>query len=257
MNLFLILLSIQLQARQSPLELATMASELYGEGNYSESAEVWSELLQRMPHRSRIAYNTAAALFSLQQFQAADSVLSGADSEAVGEDTLSAAQALTGLALAISTDDYGGVQQAVSDLTADVASGRSFRNQRIGLEAGLNWLEHHEPPEDQQQNQDQEEDQEQDSDQDQQQNEQEQEDQEQDTDQDQQQNDQDQEDQEQDGDQDQQQNDEQQEQPQPPPEIEEMTPEQAQAILDLVEENAQPEDSTAAGKAGIPSGPVW
>jgi hypothetical protein len=38
--------------------------------------------------------------------------------------------------------------------------------------------------------------------------------------------------------------------------MEEMTPEQAQAILDLVEEN-QPQDSVGTGKAGYPAGPVW
>ncbi|MBD3277390.1 MAG: hypothetical protein GF388_03735 [Candidatus Aegiribacteria sp.] len=242
MNLLLVILSLQLQVTQSPSEMAAMASELYSEGRYSESAEIWSQLLQRMPHRGRIAYNAAAALFNLEEFQLADSILSGAGQDTVGEDTLTAAESLTGLALAISTEDYGGVQQAVSDLSESVASGGSFRSQRIGLEAGLNWLDHHEPPEDQQDNQDQE-DQQQDDQQDQQ-DDQDQEDQQQD-DQQEQQDDQDS------------QAQEDQDQPQPPPEIGEMTPQQAQAILDLVEENAQPEDSTAAGKAGIPSGPVW
>jgi hypothetical protein len=271
----LLLLILQLPSDAPPADLAEMAEESYRDGNFPEAAEIWLELLQRMPHRGRLAYNFAAATFMMDSLAYADSALSIAV-DCVGDDTLSTAVSLTDLALAIQSEDYSGVESAVFDLMTNVSDGISPECERTGLEAGLNWLENHEPPEDQQdQNddqQDQNDDQQDQNDDQQDQNEdqqdqnddqQDQNDDQQDQNEDQQDQNEDQQDQnedQQDQNQDQQdQNNDQQDQngEQPPPQIDEMTPEQAQAILDMVEENESPSDSTGKGKIGYPSGPVW
>ena len=231
--ILLLLLILQLPGTQTPAELARTASQLYLNGQYAEASEIWQELLSRMPQRGRIAYNLAASQFMLDSLAAADSSLSMAAGD-IGDDSLSTADALTSLALGIQMEDYSAVQNAVNNLRSNISDGSSPESERSGLEAGLNWLDNHEPPDDQQ-NQDQQNQDQQDQDQ-QDQNQQNQD-----------QQNQDQQDQEQ----------QNQEQPQAPPKIGEMTPEQAQAILDLVEENQEPEDSTGTSKAGYSGGPVW
>lgn len=254
--LLILLLTLQFQQIPAPAELAAMASELYSDGRYTEALEIWQELLSRMPHRGRIAYNLAASQFMMDSFSAADSTLSFVSGD-VGEDTLSTALILTNLAMSIQNEDYGGVERAVNGLRSNISDGVSAECERSGLEAGLNWLDNHEPPEDQQDQsddqQDDSEDQQDDSEdqQDQSDDQQDQSDDQQDDSEDQQDDSEDQQDQSDD------QQDQSEEQPQPPPRIDEMTPEQAQAILDLVEENQMPEDSTGKTKTGIPSGPVW
>jgi hypothetical protein len=231
--ILLLLLTLQFQNNPTPAELAGMASEMYLDGHFAEASEIWQELLSRMPHRGRIAYNLAASQFMMDSLSIADSSLS-LISEGIGEDTLACANALTNLAAAIQMNDYGGVENAVNILRGNISDGISPECERTGLEAGFNWLENHEPPEDQNEDQqDQNEDQ-------------------QDQNEDQQDQNEDQQDQNED------QQDQNEDQPQPPPQIDEMTPEQAQAILDLVEENQQPEDSTGATKSGYSAGgPVW
>ena len=158
----------------------------------------------------------------------------------VDEDTLASALALTSLSLAIQMEDYGGVESAAGTLIENISDGVSPDCERTGLEAGLNWLANHDPPDDQSQDQQDQNDDQQDQNEDQQ---------------DQNEDQQDQNDDQQDQNEDQQ--DQSEEQPQPPPQIDEMTPEQAQAILDLIEENQQAQDSTGKSKAALPSGPVW
>ena len=218
------MIALQSAANPTPAELADMAADLFINEQFSESSAIWNELWSRMPHRSRIAYNLAASMFMMDSLAAADSTLMLV-SDGVNADTLASAIALTDLALAIQMDDYGGVENAVSTLIDNISYGLSPDCERIALEAGLNWLNNHEPPEDQ--NQDQ-----------------------QDQNQDQQDQNEDQQDQ------NEEQQDQNEEQPQPPPQVDEMTPEQAQAILDLIEESLL-QDSIDVGKAGRPSGPVW
>ena len=250
--LLMLFLALQFQQIQAPAELAAMASELYSDGRYSEALEIWQNLLARMPHRGRIAYNLAASQFMINSFSEADSTLSFL-SDDVGEDTLSTAVTLTDLALAIQNEDYGGVEKTVNDLRSGISDGISLESERSGLEAGLNWLDNHDPPEDQQdQSDDQQDDSEDDQQDDSEDDQQDQSDDQQDDSDDQQ----DQSDDQQDDSEDDQQ-DQSEEQPQPPPQIDEMTPEQAQAILDLVEENQMPEDPTGKNKTGIQSGPAW
>ncbi len=244
--ILLLLLALQLVSNTAPAELADMATELFLNGQYAEASEIWNELLSGMPHRSRIAYNLAASRFMMDSLAAADSSLSLVRGD-IEEDTLASAVSLTDLALAIQMNDYNGVESSVSVLADNISDGVSPECERIGLEAGLNWLENHEPPENQNEDQqDQNEDQ-----QDQNEDQQDQNEDQQDQNEDQQDQNEDQQDQNED------QQNQNEEQPQPPPQIDEMTPEQAQAILDLIEENQLPEDSTGAAKAGRPSGPVW
>ncbi len=234
--ILLLLLVLQIGNTTAPAELARTAEELFLSGQYADASEIWNELLLGMPHRGRIAYNLAASLFMIDSLTAADSTLSLVRGD-VQEDTLACAVALTDLALAIQMDDYSGVEKTVSIIRENISDGSSPQCERTGLEAGLNWLENHEPPESQ--NEDQ---QDQNGDQEDQNEDQ------QDQNEDQQDRNEDQQDQ----------NEEQtEEEQQPPPQIDEMTPEQAQAILDLIEESQLPEDSTGTTKAGFPSGPVW
>ncbi|NOQ22542.1 MAG: hypothetical protein GQ565_07825 [Candidatus Aegiribacteria sp.] len=221
--ILLLLIILQSVGSATPAELADMAAELFINGHYAEASEIWNELLSGMPHRSRIAYNLAASRFMMDSPAAADSILSLVSGD-VEEDTLASAVALTDLALAIQMDDYGGVENTVRILIENISDGVSPECERIGLEAGLNWLKNHEPSDDQQGQND---------------------------------NQQDQSDDQQDQSDDQQDQNQSEERPQPPPQIDEMTPEQAQAILDLVEESRQPEDAADTGKTGRPSGPVW
>ena len=244
--MLLLLILLQSAGNPSPAELADMATESFLNGQYTEASEIWNELLSRMPYRSRIAYNLAASMFLMDSPAGADSVLTLVSGD-VDSDTLACAVALTELALAIQMEDYGGVESTVSILIENISDGLSPDCERRGLEAGLNWLDNHDPPDDQNEDQqDQNEDQ-----QDQNEDQQDQNEDQQDQNEDQQDQNEDQQDQNED------QQDQNEEQPQPPPQIDEMTPEQAQAILDLIEESQQHEDSTGSGKTGLPSGPVW
>ncbi len=244
--ILLILIVLHSVGTPTPAELADTAAEFFRGERYAEASEIWDDLLSRMPHRSRIAYNLAASFFLMDSPAAADSILTIVSGD-VDADTLACAVALTDLALAIQMDDYSGVENTVRTLIENISDGVSLDCERIGLEAGLNWLANHEPPDDQNEDQqDQNEDQ-----QDQNEDQQDQNEDQQDQNDDQQDQNDDQQDQNED------QQDQNEEQPQPPPQIDEMTPEQAQAILDLIEENQQPEDSKGTAKMGLPSGPIW
>jgi len=268
-SILLMIIILQIEAPASPSEQASHASESFLSGDYGNAAALYLDLLSRMPHMERLAYNGAAALFQLDSLALADSLLRGISPESVEPDTLNPALATAGLARAIAMEDYGAVQSSVNTLRDLISSGISRNFMKTALEAGINWLNHHEPPEDQQNqdnqdNQDQDDSQDQDESQDredsQDQNDQDQSDSEDQEDQDQDQDDQDQSDSEDQEDQDQddrEQDDSPDQAPQPPPSIDEMTPEQAQAILDLVEEDQAAEDSLSAGKAGFNQGPVW
>lgn len=245
----LLLLALIMQVQPPASELGDTAVDLFSQDDYAGAFTVFRELFSRMPHNGRIAYNLAASGFMLESFPEADSLLRNAIGD-VPEDTLSTAMDLTALAMAIQADDYGAVETAVENLSRSISAGDSPRCERTGLEAGMNWLENHEPPEDQQDQEDQEDQDDQSDDQEEQQD---QDDQSDDTDdrsddQEDQQDQDDQSDDREDG--------EEEDSPQPPPSMDEMTPEQAQAILDMVQED-QPQDSTGTGKAGQPAGPVW
>ncbi len=222
--MILILMILQLQGNLAPAELAEIATQYFLDEQYSSAIGAWSELFSRMPERGRILYNLASSQFMADSLSPADSVLS-TDITDVGEDTLMLARDLTSLALAIKGDDYAGVESSVNSLLVAVSDGHSLQCEKTGLEAGLNWLDNHEPPEDQQ-----------------------------DQNEDQQDQNKDQEDQNEDR---QDQNENQQNEQQPPPQISEMTPEQAQAILDLVEDSSQAQDSAGTKKTGYPAGPIW
>ncbi len=221
--MIILLMILQLQNVLAPADLAEIAAQHFLDNQYSSAIGAWSELFSRMPERGRILYNLASSHFMADSISVADSILL-ADITDVGEDTLMLARDITSLALAIQENDYAGVESSVYSLRIAVSDGLSPQCGKTGLEAGLNWLDNHDPPEDQQdQNEDQ----------------------------------QDQNEDQQDQNEDQQDQNEDQQNEQQPPQISEMTPEQAQAILDLVEDSNQAEDSTGTKKMGHPAGPVW
>lgn len=239
----LLLLAALAQDPAAPADAAAWAAELYEQGSLLESAGAWADLLERLPASGPIAYNLAAALFGSDSLEAAAAILDG-DLTSVDPDTLEAARRVTETAAAMATEDFGGVESAVEALRQALSDGLSMDCERQALEAGINWLALHEPPppEDQQNPEDsgeQEDQEEQEGGEDSS------------------------------GDQEEQPGDEgeepgdpgdqesgDEEEPGTPPPVGEMTPEQAQAILDLVED-VQPGDS-AGVKAGAPlGGPVW
>ncbi len=264
MNILMLMMMLQLQTPQPSSEppaseTGQRAVDLYNQGDYQQAGQIFQELFQRMPNNGRIAYNLAASLFQTGNFGASDSLLAGIGDE-VSEDTLASAQTLNALAAAISGEDYGGVQSSVNSLRRMLSDGTSSASERTGLEAGINWLDNHEPPDDQQNNQNQDQNNQNNQDQNNQDN------QDQNNQDNQDQNNQDNQDQDNQDNQDQNNQDNQDQNNQdnqdqdngqaPPPSVDQMSPEQAQAILDLVQEG-QPEDSTGVGKLGAPAGPVW
>jgi hypothetical protein len=146
-------------------------------------------------------------------------------------------------------DDYEGVQSSLEELRRILIGDESNECDRTNFEVALNWLANHEPPEDQGDgDSDEQSDQPEDSEDSQE-------------DQDQQSDDGGDSDEPEDQPEDQEdQSDEQDEQeaqaPPPPPSRGEMSEEDAERILALVEE-AEPPDSTGGGKAYAPGGPVW
>ncbi|MBN2609196.1 MAG: tetratricopeptide repeat protein, partial [Candidatus Fermentibacteraceae bacterium] len=149
---FLLCISLLLQTAPSPAELGNTATDLFLQGEFGQAAGIFQELFSRMPHNGRIAYNLAAAGFLLGSYADADSLL-GMIGEGIGTDTLNSATAISDLALAIQYEDYGGVEAAVEALRGNVSSGDSPGCDITALEAGINWLDNHEPPEDQDQQQ--------------------------------------------------------------------------------------------------------
>ncbi len=228
-----LLLALLLSPPAPPAEVAAEAEQLLSEGAYGEAAELLSGLADRMPHDGRVSYNLAAALFGAGSFAAADSVLAG-DPEGVPEDTMSVASTLASLAASMQGEDYAGVEAAAETLTGAVSGGEGSPRERTALEAALNWLEAHEPPEseDREDEQDRQEEDEQDR---------------------QEEDEQDRQEEPPDGEGD----GEEESEVGPPPELGEMTPEQARAVLDLVEEAEAEEDSNEAGAAGYGGGPFW
>lgn len=213
-----------LAAGMPPAAAAEEALRMLSEGRSQEAAAVLDSLSERMPHNHRLALDLAAALFADSAFSMADSTVDGlAPGEGVLEvpfDTLSSAAAAASLAASMAEGDYGGVSAAADTLRSLLARrGDPAGVDAANLEAALLWLRSHEPPPPQEGGGG-------------------------DSREDRQQEDDDR--------QDRRSSRQQEEEPgetEVPPVPQEMTPEMARRILDMVDE-ASPEDTLKAGAAG-------
>ena len=281
----LIAVTVVSSALRTPLyDLYMEASSLIAEGNYQESAEIFTEILERMPDNSRAIYNYALSGLVNNDYFTADSLLSIFPEDVFRGDTLLGAKSSARLGNAITGGDYQGVQSVVEMLLPEISTGESSENLRQNYEVALKWLMQNEPPppEDNQDQQDDNNQDQSDDNQDQQDDNQDQSDDNQDQsnddqdqsddgspDEDQPEDDQDQSD---DGSPDEDQSDDNQDQPDnggqdedqsdsdesnqpPPPSDSGMTPEVAQMILDMVEEADA--DTTGSSKGEAIGAPNW
>ncbi len=219
----------------APAELASEIYILMEDRNYEEALPLITELYTRMPHNEEILYNYSAVLLAAGEFGLADSLLEERGFTDI--DTLDIASARTTVSLAngIMTDDYCSVESVSEELKDMVISGEHQACDIHNLEAALNWLNNHESPEDSQ-SQDDEDSEQNDSSDDSDENE---------NQSDESEDEQDDSDSQPDEEDTQQQEDEQSEQDrQSPPSMDEMTPEQAQAILDMLSEPANEDEET-------------
>ncbi|RKZ02439.1 hypothetical protein DRQ21_08750 [Candidatus Fermentibacteria bacterium] len=271
----LIAVTVVSSALRTPLyDLYMEASSLIAEGNYQESAEIFTEILERMPDNPRAIYNYALSGLVNNDYFTADSLLSIFPEDVFQGDTLLGAKSSARLGNAITGGDYQGVQSVVEMLLPEISTGESSENLRQNYEVALKWLMQNEPPPPED-NQDQSDDNNQDQsddNQDQQDDNQDQSDDgspdenqpddnqdQSDDNQDQSDNNQDQSDDNQDqpdnGGQDEDQSDSDESNQPPPPSDSEMTPEVAQMILDMVEEADA--DTTGGGTGEALGVPNW
>ena len=246
--LLAILLPMQPGTAVYPLsEVYTAALELLEAGELEAAAGAFAEIMERMPHQGRARYDAAAAIFELGGHAVSDSLVSMGEL-GVGADSASSAAAAVLLATSIDAEDYAGVEEAYGRL-CEIVTGELPPHEcdLVNLEVAINWLRNHDPPQDQSEDQ-----------QDQAEDQQDQSEDQQDQSEDQQDQSEDQQDQSEDQSEDQQDQseDQQEEQSPPPPSQGEMTEEDAQRILELVEE-AEPPDSDEGAKGYTTSGPVW
>jgi hypothetical protein len=243
-----LLLLLSVTAQQDPYvytlaHVYDTAMEYLEAGQLELAYAAFSEIVARMPHLGRARYDAAGVASEMESWAGADSLLAPGEL-GVEPDSTASAEAAVLLGSSISAGDYGGVERALGMLRERILDGAPFDCDLTNYEVALNWLRNNEPPEDQ--SQDQSEDQ-----QDQSEDQQDQSEDQQDQSEDQQDQSEDQQDQSEDQ---QDQSEDQQEAP-PPPSQGEMTEEDAQRILDLVDE-AEPTDEEGA-KGYTTTGPVW
>jgi len=132
---------------RTPLhDLYIEASNLVAGGNYQESAEVFTEILERMPDNPRAAYNYALSCFVTNDYPSADSLLSDFPPGVFMEDTLLEAQSSARLGNAVTGGDYAGVESVIEMLLPEISTGESSENLRQNYEVALKWLMQNEPP---------------------------------------------------------------------------------------------------------------
>ena len=217
------------------LDLYNEATDLISESRYQESAEIFSEILTRMPDNPRAVYNHAVSGYAMGDLLTADSLFSIFPEQVFHGDTLLEARSSARLGNAMANQDYAGVESVLEMLLPELSTGQSSEHIRQNYEVALKWLMQNEPPppEDQEEPEDNE-------------------------DQEEPEDNEDQEEPEDNEDQEEPEDNEDQEEPEenqpPPPSESGMTPEVAQMILDMVEEaQADTTGGTMDGAIGVPT----
>jgi len=134
-----------------PAAAAEGALRMLSEGRPEEAVAVLDSLSRRMPHNHRLALDLAVALFADSAFSMADSTVDGlAPGEGLLEvpsDTISSAAVAASLAASMKEGDYGGVRAAADTLRSLLARrGDPAGVDAANLEAALLWLRSHVPP---------------------------------------------------------------------------------------------------------------
>lgn len=142
----MILILLMLITGAAPLDLYNNAMNSFESGNYDDAAIYLSELADRMPHKPRLIYNFALAVFSNEEYHLADSLIASLDVDRINEDSLLSAQAATILARGIEEENYQAVA-ASADILKDICVNQPAENDIWNLETALDWLRDHEPPE--------------------------------------------------------------------------------------------------------------
>jgi len=255
--ILLTLFSQQAQIRYPLAHVYQTGMESLLEGDHERALEAFVEIMNRMPHDGRARFDAAAVLFELEFYAEADTLVSAGDL-AVEADSAASASYATLLGRSIELGDYEGVQSSFEGLREILSGGESRECDRTNYEVALNWLRNNEPPEEQGDG-----DSDSDSDDQSDQTEDSEDSEDSQDDQDQQSDDggdpddsEDQSEDQEDQSDEQDEQDEQEASPPPPPSRGEMSEEDAERILELVEE-AEPPDSSGGGKAYVPGGPVW
>jgi len=260
--MLLTLVPAQAQVRYPLAYVYQIGMESLLEGDHERALEAFTEIMNRMPHDGRARYDAAGVLFELGSYAEADTLVS-AGNLAVESDSAASASYATLLGSSIAMDDYEGVQSSFDGLRELLSGGESRECDRTNYEVALNWLRNHEPPEEQGDGEsdgdsDDQSDQSEDSEDSQDDQSDDGEDSHGSDDQSEDQEDQseDQEDQSEDQEDQSEDQEDQEASPPPPPSRGEMSEEDAERILELVEE-AEPPESSEGGKAYVPGGPVW
>ncbi len=255
MILFLLLPLLQSTGERPLLGLYTEALELWSSGEREAATSLFAEIAERMPHEPRALYNLAALSGEMGLWGRADTIMTGlSEWDGLGGDSLFNAGVSAALGKAMAGEDYAGVERQLNTLLPRVASATADSLMRHNYEVALRWLDSREPPPDQsQQNDDESEDESESENEDQEesQDDEEQEDQ-QGENEDESENENENENEEDQGGDD---NSEDTHQP-PPPADGEMTQDEAQRILDMVEE-AEPRGDKDASGVGVPGTPTW
>ena len=143
----LIAVTVVSSALRTPLyDLYMEASSLIAEGNYQESADVLTEILERMPDNPRAVYNYALSSLVTNDYFTADSLFSIFPDDVFQGDTLLEAKSSARLGNAMTGEDYAGVQSVVEMLLPEISTGESSENLRQNYEVALKWLMQNEPP---------------------------------------------------------------------------------------------------------------
>jgi len=242
--MLLTLVPAQAQVRYPLAYVYQIGMESLLEGDHERALEAFTEIMNRMPHDGRARYDAAGVLFELGSYAEADTLVSAGN-------------------LAVESDSAASASYATDGLRELLSGGESRECDRTNYEVALNWLRNHEPPEEQGDGEsdgdsDDQSDQSEDSEdsQDDQSDDGEDSDGSDDQSEDQEDQSEDQEDQSEDQEDQSEDQEDQEASPPPPPSRGEMSEEDAERILELVEE-AEPPESSEGGKAYVPGGPVW
>jgi hypothetical protein len=141
-----------LAAAATPAGEAERALSMLIAGRPAQAVALLDSLSSRMPHNGRLRFDLAAALFADSAPAAADSVLGVIPAEHSGPlfpgaDTLASASAAAALSSGISSGDYAAVSSAADTLRRLLSQrGDAAGTDAANLESALSWLADHEPP---------------------------------------------------------------------------------------------------------------
>ena len=135
---------------EPPLDRFDEAMRLIESGQINDAREILADLRERMPHKPGLAYDLALLMFMEGTYPAADSIIASlpADGfEGVSADSMTAARAASAIASGMELVDAGKVSGGVSLLRQMcIRNGGLSSEDAWNLEVALDWLRENEPP---------------------------------------------------------------------------------------------------------------